>query len=122
MTVDDAVKCTPTTVHLINDDDISVNDGSVINGDAVDVAQNSKVGESLLTLPEADGESKSCNVAADELRKDQQNDKSLAICWPLARRGKGGYYTRDGILYRKESIFWAKIMSSCVYQGFVDLK
>ena len=112
--VDDAVKCTPTTVHLTNDADISVNDDSVINGDAVDVAQNSKVGESLLTLPEADGESKSCNVAADELRKDQQNDKSLAICWSLARRGKGGYYTRDGILYRKESILGQDYEQLCL--------
>ena len=43
---------------------------------------------------------KSKNVAdAEHLALEQQNDKSLALCFSLAKRDKAGYFIRDGILY-----------------------
>jgi len=43
-------------------------------------------------------------ASADVLKLEQQNDKSLAHCWSLARRSEAGYFTRDCILYRHERI------------------
>ena len=43
---------------------------------------------------------KSRNVAdAEQIALEQQNDKSLALCFSLAERDKAGYYIRDNILY-----------------------
>ena len=48
---------------------------------------------------------KSKNVAdAEQLALEQQNDKSLVLCFSLAKRGKAGYFIRDGILYGKDKI------------------
>ena len=45
------------------------------------------------------------NVAdVEQLALEQHNDKSLNICWSLAKRAKAGYYIRNGILYRKDKI------------------
>jgi len=42
---------------------------------------------------------KSQNVAdAEQLALEQQNDKSLGLCFSLAKRDKAGYFIRDGIL------------------------
>ena len=52
-----------------------------------------------------DVSAKSKNVAdAEQIALEQQNDKSLALCFSLAERDKAGYYIRDNILYRKENI------------------
>ena len=48
---------------------------------------------------------KSKNVAdAEQLALEHQNDKSLVLCFSLAKRGKAGYFIRDSILYRKIKI------------------
>ena len=50
-----------------------------------------------------DVSAKSKNVAdAEQIALEQQNDKSLALCFSMAERDKAGYYIRDNILYRKE--------------------
>ena len=55
------------------------------------------------------------NVAdAEQLALEQQHDKSLAMCFSLAKRGKAGYFIRDGILYRKEKILGHEIEQLCL--------
>ena len=45
---------------------------------------------------------KSKKVAdAEQFALEQQNDKSLALCFSLAERDKAGYYIRDNISERK---------------------
>ena len=45
---------------------------------------------------------------------EQQNDKSLALCFSLAGRDKAGYYIRDNILYRKENILGHEVEQLCL--------
>ena len=47
----------------------------------------------------------SCKLSAESLKQEHENDRSLKVCWDLARRGKSGYFVREGILYRNERIF-----------------
>ena len=49
-----------------------------------------------------------------QLIKEQQEDKSLANCWSLAKRDKAGYFVRDGILYRKERILGQEFEQLCL--------
>ena len=44
------------------------------------------------------------NVNVDIFRAEQQGDESLKSCWDMAKRGKGGYVVRNGLLYRNEKI------------------
>ena len=61
--------------------------------------------------PQAKGQ----NVAdAEQLALEQQHDKSLVMCFSLAKRGKAGYFIRDGILYRKEKILGHEIEQLCL--------
>ena len=97
---------------MTDNDSLSlVNDDSVINGDAIDTANDN---DSLFDSTDANESADSRNVSADELKRDQQNDKSLAICWSLAHRNKGGYYIRDGILYRRECILGQECEQLCL--------
>jgi len=58
---------------------------------------------------------KSKNVAdAEQLALEQQNDKSLALCFSLAERDKAGYYITDGILYRKEQMLGHEVEQLCL--------
>ena len=55
------------------------------------------------------------NVAdAEQLALEQQHDKSLAMCFSLAKRGKAGYFIHAGILYRKEKILGHEIEQLCL--------
>ena len=82
------------TSPVINDDDDD--DDTVLNPDDVTC-------------------DKSKNVAdAEQLALEQQSDKSLALCFSLAKRGKGGYFSRDGILYRKDKILGHEVEQLCL--------
>ena len=62
-----------------------------------------------------DVSSKSKNVAdAEQIALEQQNDKSLALCFSLAERAKAGYYIRDNMLYRKENILGHDVEQLCL--------
>jgi len=39
------------------------------------------------------------NPGTHELIEEQKNDESLAQCWSLANKQKGGYYVKNGLLY-----------------------
>jgi len=55
------------------------------------------------------------NVAdAEQIALEQQNDKSLALCFSLAERAKAGYYIRDNMLYRKENILGHDVEQLCL--------
>jgi len=58
---------------------------------------------------------KNANVAdVEQLALEQHNDKSLNICWSLAKRAKGGYYIRNGILYRQDKILGHDVEQLCL--------
>ena len=38
-------------------------------------------------------------ASKDELIQEQRDDPTLASCWALARKGKGGYYVKDDMLF-----------------------
>ena len=58
---------------------------------------------------------KSKNVAnAEQITLEQQNDKSLALCFSLAERDKAGYYIIDNILYRKDNILGHEVEQLCL--------
>jgi len=58
---------------------------------------------------------KSKNVDdTEQIALEQQNDKSLALCFSLAERDKAGYYIRDNILYRKENILGHEVEQLCL--------
>ena len=58
---------------------------------------------------------KSRNVAdAEQIALEQQNDKSMALCFSLAERDKAGYYIRDNILYRKENSLGHEVEQLCL--------
>jgi transposase InsO family protein len=46
--------------------------------------------------------------------EEQQNDESLASAWRLARKNKGNYLIKDGLLYRKESICGQQLINLVV--------
>ena len=77
------------------DDDVidsDANDDGVLNADDTNVDNHTECNES-------------CKLSAESLKQEQENDRSLKVCWDLARRGKSGYFVREGILYRNERIF-----------------
>jgi hypothetical protein len=45
-----------------------------------------------------------CKASADMIKQEQQIDDTLTGCWALAKRGKGGYYVKEGLLYRCENV------------------
>jgi len=85
-----------------NDDDVDDDNGDIDDDDAV------------LNLDDVDCD-KSQNVAnAEQLALEQQNDKSLALCFSLAKHDKAGYFIRDGILYRREKILGHEVEQLCL--------
>ena len=46
--------------------------------------------------------------------RDRYEDDSLSNCWLLAKQRKGGYFTRDGILYHKDKIFGQIVEQLCL--------
>jgi len=83
------------TLPVINDDDDD-DDDTVLN-------------------PDDATSDKSKNVAdAEQLALEQQSDKSLALCFSLAKRGKAGCFIGDGILYRKDKIFGHEVEQLCL--------
>jgi hypothetical protein len=44
-------------------------------------------------------------ASVEALRQEQLADESLAGCWALAKRNKGCYFIRDGLLFRCEKVF-----------------
>jgi hypothetical protein len=46
------------------------------------------------------------STAADvaTLREEQSHDETLKPCFVLAKQDKGGFFSKDGLLYRRETI------------------
>jgi len=75
--------------EVVDDSDSVANTDNVIDADADTARDNSDVNDRNIS-------------SVDALVAKQKNDKSLAVCWNLAERGKAGYFVREGILYRTE--------------------
>jgi len=45
-----------------------------------------------------------CSADAETLRQEQLDDETLKGWWSLAKRGKGGFFMNNGLLYRMEKI------------------
>jgi len=56
-------------------------------------------------------------ASADLLCQEQHLDTSLDGCWSLAKKNKGGYYIRDGLLYHIDTISGYRIEQLCVPIG-----
>ena len=87
-----------------NDDDgieAVTNDDNVIDADDDTVNDNADTNDKPTS-------------SVDALITEQKTDKSLAVCWSLAERGKAGYYVREGILYRKERILGHEYEQLCL--------
>jgi len=95
----------------IMNNDVSYVKSPITNGDDDDV-------ETVIDLDNVnkdDDNDKSRNVAdAEQIALEQQNDKSLALCFSLAERNKAGYYIIDNILYRKENILGHEVEQLCL--------
>ena len=50
----------------------------------------------------------------ETLIAEQQADKSLAICWSLAKQGKGNFIVENGVLYRDAKILGHKFRQLCL--------
>ena len=75
---------------------------------------NSEDDDAVLNLDDVAGD-KSQNVAdAEQLALEQQHDKSLAMCFSLAKRDRAGYFIRNGILYRKDKILGHEVEQLCL--------
>jgi len=46
-----------------------------------------------------------------EVAREQRDDRSLAGCWKLAERGKGGFLVKENLLYHQ-----AKILGKSFFQ------
>ena len=92
MNIDVMNNVTDATSPVQTDENVSGNNVECVDGDD----------DSVLNLDDVACD-KGQNVAdAEQLALEQQHDKSLAMCFSLAKRGKAGYFIHDGILYRKE--------------------
>jgi len=45
-----------------------------------------------------------CNADAETLRQEQLEDETLKGCWSFDKRGKGGFFTKNGLLHRMEMV------------------
>lgn len=75
---------------------------------------NSEDDDAVLNLDDVACD-KSQNVAdAEQLALEQQHDKSLAMCFSLAKRNRAGYFIRDSILYCKDKILGHEVEQLCL--------
>jgi len=83
--------------------DIDVNDV-----DHVDLC-NEAIDSSLSQLMDIDSVTE-CKIESSKadvikLANEQQADQTLKSCFSLLKRAKGGYYLKNGLLYRVEPVF-----------------
>jgi len=89
--VDDCETDDAVDVHVVADDD-------VIDDEIVD---DSDIGQNTDAVMNADANNSQIDdthtSSVDALIAEQKNDKSLAVCFKLAEKGKSGYFVREGI-------------------------
>ena len=100
---------------VINAHDAS-HDASVIKGG--NQSEVDKRSPEILDVDQTDPmQSDLGRATADELRREQLADDTLNGCWNLAKRGKGGYFVQEGLLYRTEQIMGQKLAQLVVPRG-----
>jgi len=71
----------------------SVNDKSVLTESTV--CDDDKVNDDGIKSPDET----TCLASSNEIAKEQRHDKSLAACFKLAERGRGGFVVKNNLLY-----------------------
>jgi hypothetical protein len=56
-------------------------------------------------------------ASVEYLRREQLDDKTLAGCWLMAKRGKGNYFAKDDLLFRAEKICGQVVDNLVVPEG-----
>jgi hypothetical protein len=88
--IDVPVKCLPSNseINASENSEAAPPPPELLDVDNVDSASDSDLG----------------HASVEALRREQLADETLAGCWSLAKAGKGGYFVRDGLLFRCEKI------------------
>jgi Integrase zinc binding domain len=55
-----------------------------------------------------------CQAKNEVIRQEQLSDDTLASCWSLAKRNKGGYFVKDDLLYHTEQFIGQVLIQLCV--------
>lgn len=64
--------------------------------------------------PDHDRSHSQGHANAETMRQEQLDDETLRGWWSLAKRGKGGFFMKDGLLYHTERILGQSFSQLCL--------
>jgi len=84
--------------------DEEVTDSNVTNHESLNVKELSK-DSNVLSLDDSLCSADPVGNKTSELLKEQQADETLAGAFDFAKHNKGGYFTKNGLLFHRAKIF-----------------